>query len=152
MKRFRLLLIVVAAVACSGKGLIGPWTPSIAGAWRFSYSGMSGALQGVTVTCTTGALDFTLTHSGTAFSGVQLGSSRVMCSAQGTTVVDAVLNAETIVNGTINGSSISFRLGTVPGQHTGTVSGTSMSGTARWLFTEGNTTLTLNGQFTAAKL
>jgi hypothetical protein len=32
------------------------------------------------------------------------------------------------------------------------LSGTSMTGTAQWVVTSGNASITLNGQFTAAKI
>lgn len=151
MRRLPFALLLAVAVAC-GDSSSGPDTPSVAGTWRFSYSNMTGPFQGITVSCNATALDFTLSQSGNTFSGAQVGAGRMTCSAQGEELIDGVIGSETIVNGTINGSNVSFRLGTFQSQHSGSISGGSMTGTATWTITDGNLTLTLNGQFTAARL
>ena len=151
MRRFPFALLLAVAVAC-GDSSSGPETPSVAGTWRFSFSNMSGALQGITVSCNAAALDFALAQTGNTFSGPQVGAGRLTCTAAGETVIDDLIGSETIVNGMINGSTVSFRLGTIPGQHNATLSGGSMTGTASWTFTSENVTLTLNGQFTAVRL
>ena len=152
MRRLTLAFLLAAVAACGGDSSSGPDTPSIAGTWRFSFSNMSGAFQGIPVSCNAAALDFALSQSGTTFSGAQVGAGRLTCSAQGEIIVDDLIGLETIVGGTINGSNVSFRLGTFSSQHNGTVSGGSMSGTASWTITDGNLSLTLNGQFTAVRL
>ena len=64
----------------------------------------------------------------TTFSGVQTGSGRLTCTLAGQPYVDTPFAGETIVNGQISGSQITFRLGTLTGQNTATVTGTSMTG------------------------
>ena len=153
MRRLSLALMLAAVAACGGgDSSSGPDTPSIAGTWRFSYNNMSGAFQGIPVTCNAAALDFALSQSGNTFSGAQVGAGRLTCSAQGENILDELIGFETIVGGTINGSNVSFRLGTFTSQHIGTITGGSMTGTASWTLTDGNISLTLNGQFTAARL
>ncbi|HET8836269.1 MAG TPA: hypothetical protein VFN08_16175 [Gemmatimonadales bacterium] len=58
-----------------------------------------------------------------------------------------------IVNGTIDGNAIAFDLDTQDFHQTGSVSGSSMSGTARWTFDLGGSTgiVVLNGNWAAAK-
>jgi hypothetical protein len=152
MRPLASLLLLLICVACSSDGPTGTSTSALNGTWRFTFTNMSGVSLGGTVTCTATLIDFRLTQSGSRFSGVQVGSGRITCSGQGDVIVDEPVDSETIVNGRINGSNVSFRLGSVPGQHTGTVSGSSIPGTATWEFTEGTETTTLNGQFTAARL
>jgi hypothetical protein len=122
------------------------------GTWRFSYSNMTGSYIGVTVSCNVSALDAVLTVTGNTFSGIQQGTGTMNCTIAGQSQQFA-LSGNTIVDGQINGSNVTFRLGTTAGgQHTGTVTGTSMTGTAQWVITQGNQSITLNGQFTAAKI
>ena len=148
----RILSVCLLSFLAACGDSTGPSNASLQGTWRFSYSNLTGAFQGATVTCGGGPFDFSITQTGSTFSGVQVSSARVTCSVQGTTVVDELIASETIVNGQISGSNVTFRLGSLAGQHSGTVTGTSMTGNAQWVFVEGNTTLTLNGNFSAAKL
>lgn len=110
---------------------------------------MSGMLEGVQFSCTAGSMDFSITQTGGSFSGVQTGTGRLVCSTASEIVVDTFISGETIVNGQITGSSLTFRLGSIDGAHSATVSGTSMTGNAHWLFEDGPT---LSGQFTAVKM
>lgn len=146
-----LVLLVSSTLLTGCSDATGPSAPNLAGTWRFVYSNMAGTVEGVTIACNIGA-DFTITQTGSAFSGVQVGPARMTCSALGQPVVDEIVSGETIVNGQATGASITFRLGSIQGQSSGTVNGTSMSGTAQWLFVSGNSAMTLNGNFTAAKL
>ena len=149
MKRVLMLALLLPLFAC-GDDSTGP-DENLEGTWRFSYANMTGATLGINVTCSVNTVDFTLTRSGSTFSGIQQGSGRIVCNSAGQTT-DSQVAGETIVNGQINGSTLTFRLGTIPGQHTGTMTGNSMTGTAQWIYTSGNLTVTLNGQFTAAKI
>lgn len=151
MKRLLLVALFLPLLGCGGDAT-GPRQASVSGTWRFSYNSMAGTVQGVTVTCNVSALDFNLTQSGNTFSGIQVGTGNMSCSAPGVTPFSYSVVGETIVNGQITGSSISFRLGSVTGQNTAAVAGTSMSGTAQWVIPVDNAALTLNGQFTAAKM
>ena len=151
MMRGPILLLIAATLSCGGDSN-GPKTPSLTGTWRFSYSSMTGTFDGVTVECAATALDFTLSQSGNSFSGVQANLARIFCLRQGTAIVDTNLDQETLVNGSISGSTVSFQLGILGGPNAGTVTGSSMSGTAQWNFLSGNVPVTLTGPFTAAKL
>lgn len=149
MKRSLLLSLVVVVAACGGDAT-GPKNASVGGTWRFAFT-LSGTMSGVAVTCTVGGADFNLTQSGNTFSGVQVGTGTLTCTAPGTQAFNEQIAGETIVNGQINGNAVTFSLGSIPGQHSGSISGTSMSGTAQWNL-PGATPIVLGGQFTAAKL
>lgn len=151
MNRFLLLTITLGVLACGGDAT-GPQNASVAGTWRFNYTGMNATVQGSTMSCTAGPLDFAITQNGTAFSGTQVGSGAIACTAPGQEPLNDMISGETIVGGQVSGSAVSFRLGSIAGQHTGTVAGGSMSGTAQWIFSEGAMSLTLSGQFAATKL
>jgi hypothetical protein len=151
VKRFLVLAVLLPLFACGDDDPTG-LDVDLNGTWRFSYTNMTGTYIGVTVSCSVTQVDFTLTRTGDTFSGVQVGSGRVTCNAAGQTLVDTDVSGETIVNGQISGSQLTFRLGSIPGQNTATISGTSMTGTAQWVLTQGNASVTLNGQFTAAKV
>lgn len=140
---------VLSLAACSDS--TGP-SITLAGTWRFTYNNMSGSMEGVTVSCSVGSLDFDITRSGSTFSGVQVGSARLTCVALGEEIVDTLVGGESMVNGQVSGNTMSFRLGSISGQNIGTVSGSSISGSAQWVFASGNTTFTLSGEFTAVRL
>ena len=147
-----LLFVPLSLTACSDDDDPSGLESNLNGTWRFSYNNMTGAVLGLTVACNVTAVDFNLTTSGTTFSGVQTGTGRLTCTLAGQPYVDTPFAGETIVNGQISGSQITFRLGTLTGQNTATVTGTSMTGTAQFIVTQGNQSVTLNGQFTAAKI
>jgi hypothetical protein len=122
------------------------------GTWRFTFGNMTGSYIGIAVSCNATAVDFTLTQTGNTFSGVQVGSGRITCSGGGQTLLDNPVANLTIVEGTVAGNTIAFRLGLIAGQHNATVTGTSMTGTAQWILASPQASVTVNGQFTAAKM
>ena len=150
MRRICVLALTLVAAACSDSS--GPGDIEVDGTWRFSFNNLSGSLQGVTVSCDIADADFLITQSGTTFSGAQQGSARMTCVADGQRVSDGLVSGETIVDGQVAGNTVSFRLGTLPGPHDGTVTGGSMTGTCQWVIASGDPDLTLNGQFNAARL
>jgi hypothetical protein len=92
----------------------------------------------------------TLNQSGDTFTG-SYGPGTLTCLAGGES---GSFNFNgTIVNGTVDGSSVAFDLDTQDLHHTGTINGNSMSGTARWTFDLGAGTgvVVLNGNWPAAK-
>jgi hypothetical protein len=147
-KRLGYLALVLLSAACSDS--TGP-DADLSGTWRFSYTDMSGPFQGGTLRCDLDAADFVITQTGFEFFGDQIGSARLRCTASGLTVVDELVGDETIENGEVSGRNVTFRLGTIAGQHNGRVSGSSISGTARWVLTSGNLSVTLDGEFDAER-
>lgn len=145
--------LALGTAACGGDGVTdSDNTPSVVGTWQFNWNSLSGTYDGITVTCRS-ALNFTLSQTGTTFSGIEATPiGFISCDALGEEIINATVSDETIVNGQLNGTNVSFRLGSVNGNHTGTVSGTSMTGSGTWNIPQtvgGN--LVLTGEWTAAK-
>jgi hypothetical protein len=148
-KRLAYLVLVLSSGACSDS--TGPETTAIDGTWRFNYTDMTGSFQGTTWICDLDTADFVITQTGSSFYGDQIGSARMTCSAGGRAVVDELVGDETIENGQVLGRDVTFRLGTISGQHSGRISGSSMSGSAQWVMTSGSSSVTLNGRFEAER-
>ncbi len=140
------LALCAALVACGGGDSTGPSNASVAGSWTLSHSNMSGS----GVSCSLSPAPMTLSQSGTTFSG-SYGPATVSCTAGSQS--ESVQIQGIIVNGTIDGNAIAFDLDTQDFHQTGSVSGSSMSGTARWTFDLGGSTgiVVLNGNWAAAK-
>lgn len=138
--------LCAALAACGGGDSTGPSNASVAGSWTLSHSNMSGS----GVSCNLSPAPMTLSQSGTTFSG-SYGPAAVSCIAGGQS--ESVQIHGIIVNGTIDGNAIAFDLDTQDFHQTGSVSGSSMSGTARWTFDLGGSTgiVVLNGNWAAAK-
>jgi hypothetical protein len=139
--------VLICSLAACGGDSTGPSTAEVGGAWRFAWTNLSGS----GVSCNAVA-DFQLTQSGTTFSGVQTGAGTLICLANGEAFEETV-SGETLTAGAVTGNAVSFRVGSVQSTHNGTVTGTSMNGTASWTFDlGGNVTVALNGQWSAVKL
>jgi hypothetical protein len=148
-KRLAYLVLVLSSAACSDS--TGPDTVALDGTWRFNYDDMTGSFQGTTFRCGLDTADFVITQSGDTFFGDQIGSARMTCTADGRSIVDELVGDETIENGQVSGRDVTFRLGSISGQHSGRVSGSSISGTARWVMSSGSASVTLNGRFDAER-
>jgi hypothetical protein len=149
MRTMRLGLLTMLAFGCGGGDSTGPnQTANVAGAWTAALSNMSGG----GLSCgSSSSTTITLNQSGTTFSGGYSGGE-LTCTGPGGTLSFFVGNG-TVLNGQVNGSSVSFDLDTPDYHHTGTVSGTSMSGSASWRIDFGAPTgvVTLNGNWGAAR-
>lgn len=120
----------------------------LGGSWRFDFTNMIGTMDGELLTCSATNMNFAITQSHGTFAGVQVGDGHLFCTQAGETVADEPVGGETIINGTVSRNNVTFRLGSVEGAHTATVSGSTMTGTARWIF---ENELTLDGEFQAAR-
>jgi hypothetical protein len=146
MRRFCLGLIGI--LACGDDDGTGPGSTDITGSWSASLSNLSGA----SVNCSsTSPTQLTLNQTGAIFSGSYEGGE-LFCTAPGSTGPVPV-GTGSVVNGTFSGSSLSFDLDTPDFHHDGTLSGTSMSGTAQWTLDFGLPVgeVTLNGTWEATK-
>ena len=145
------LTLSLALAACGGDSSTGPQNANIAGTWRFSWTNMAGSVQGIPYSCNVSVADFVITQSGSGFSGVQQGNALMLCFVLGETTED-LFGGETIVGGSVNGSQVSFRLGTLEGQHSGTTAGTSISGSAQWRIVVEGVSVNFAGAFTAVRI
>lgn len=128
MKRLLAALLVLAS-ACS-KDSTGPSIPNVAGSWNadwnFTVNGVNCHMAG--------GLPLSLNQTGTSFSG-QFASGTFAC----TDGSSATFSNGTVVNGNLNGNTVTFDLDT-PDQHqTGTITGSTMSGNATWRYTDPTT-------------
>jgi hypothetical protein len=152
MKRLPILALAVL-LGCGGdNNSVAPPETLVAGTWRFTYTNLTGSVQGIGVSCAPVELDFSITQGLFTFSGVQVGTGTVTCSTNAAVLVSQVITGETIVQGQIQGSSIAFGFGTMSGVQTGIVGRTSINGTSQWLLQGNGVTLLLTGQFTAVRL
>lgn len=140
------LLAAASFAGCGGDKSTGPSDANVGGLWTFSISNMSG--QGVS--CSLGNTPISLSQGGGTFTGTY-GPGTLTCLAGGQSA--SVGTQGTIVSGTVDGNAVKFDLDTQDFHHTGTVSGNSMSGTARWTFDLGGNTgvVSLNGNWAAAR-
>jgi hypothetical protein len=147
MRKALLLLVVGLVAACGGdNGPSGPSDSNVGGTWHVMFSNMSGS----GVTCVTlQAGNLSLTQNGGTFTGTY-GPVTLSCTNGGETASD--LFQGMIVNGTVDEDNVRFDLDTQDFHQVGTVSGNSMSGTARWEFdVGGGQTVVLNGSWSASK-
>ena len=143
------LALAIALVGCGGDDNSGPSTPAnVAGAWTASLSNLSGG----GVSCSSSApTQLSLDQTGSTFTGSYQGGEMTCIGPGGTS--SFAITPGTVINGTVEGNSITFDLDTPDAHQTGTVSGNSMSGTARWRLDLGAPigVLTLNGNWGAAR-
>ncbi len=147
LMRSLFLFTLLGLVACGGDNGTGPGS-SVDGVWSASLSNLSGS----GVSCSsTAPTQLTLNQTGNTFSGSYTGGE-LTCSGPGGTFSDPV-GSGSVVNGQINGNSLSFDLDTPDFHQIGTITGNSLSGTAQWRVDFGAPTgvVTLNGNWGAAK-
>ncbi len=94
-------------------------------------------------------LGLNITQAGTTFTGTYSGGSMI-CTALGQSVTLGPFQG-TVVNGAINGTSVSFDLDTQDWRNTGTISGSSMSGQVTVRLDFGAGPVTLSGNWSAAR-
>ena len=142
------VLLGITLAACGDDDGTGPSSANVEGTWSASLSNLSGG--GVSCSSTI-PIDVTLTQTGNTFSGSYDGGELTCTGSAGT--FSTPVGSGTVINGQVSGNNISFDLDTPDFHHTGSVSGTSMSGTASWTFDFGDPTgvVTLNGNWGAER-
>lgn len=125
-----LLALGLLAIACSSTDPTSPAMIPIAANLSGSWTMRIDNIAGSGITCSTDEFNMTLAQTGTTFSG-GYGQVTLTCSANNQSVSD-VAGPGTIANGALTGAQVSFDLDTPDAHHSGTVSGTLMSGTARY--------------------
>lgn len=145
MKRAILVVALFAIVGCGG-GDTGPSTANISGTWSYAATNLVGG----GITCSAAGTTLTLSQSGATFSGSYAGGT-LTCSAPGVAPQSSPVGSGIVVSGNVGVTSVSFNFDTSDWSNTGTISGNSMSGTAHVIVTDGTNTLTLTGNFAAAR-
>jgi hypothetical protein len=143
------LLLLTALVACGDDDGSGPSTPAdVAGTWSASMSNLSGS----GISCSSSSpTQLTLNQTGETFTGSYAGGEMACTGPGGGTSFE--IEPGTVINGSVDGNSVTFDLDTPDARQTGTVDGNSMSGTARWTIDLGALIgiVTLNGTWSAAR-
>ena len=152
--RFVLLAVALlpALTACGGdddSGPTGPSTAQIAGSWTYAFSNITGSSGTTNATCSAGNVSIDIDQTGSTFTGSYFAPS-LTCTSPSGTVTDGPF-AGAIVNGSINGTAVSFDFDTSDWRQTGTVSGNSMNGTVTVRFQVDASQLVLSGNWSAAR-
>jgi hypothetical protein len=150
MYRLPALGFLVWILACGeDNNGTGPTFASVNGSWSLSITNMTGA----GAQCSTGSpIQINLQQSTTTFNGTYGGGGLLTCTAPFGSF-SAATGSGSVLNGQISGSQISFDLGSADFHQVGTVSGSSMTGTATWTFQSGSagTLGMLTGSWTATR-
>jgi hypothetical protein len=144
--RWSLLAILATLLAC-GDESTQPSTGSLSGTWALSLSNMSGT--GISCSSKSTASLF-ISQQGATLSGSYTGGELTCVGAAGT--ASEFIGSGTILNGEVNGNSVSIDLNTPDFHLTGTIDTVgSMSGTAVWRtdFGQAMEVVTLNGDWRA---
>lgn len=140
------MMAALVAAGCGNSHSTGPsgGGQSVAGTWAYSASTASGS----SISCTVSAT-MAFTQSGNTFDGTYSDGSFTCATPDGP--VSETNQSGQILDGTVNGSAVSFDVADSAFHNTGTLSGGSISGTATITQAVGATTYTLTGTFTAAR-
>ena len=149
--RFFLLatLIGVAAAACGGDDSTGPTgSLSVEGSWSATISNLTG---GGASCSTTSPVQLNLRQTGTSFTGTY--SSGVLTCVTPTESFSTPVGTGSVTNGQVDGTTVTFDLGSPAFHNSGTLQGSSMSGTAEWTYDFGLPLeqVTLTGSWSATK-
>ena len=147
MKSLRSAVAVsLLLVGCGGDNT-GPSNVNVSGTWSTSFTNFSGS----GLSCNATGIILQLSQSGTTFTGTYSGGTYT-CTGPGGTG-QAAGGSGTIINGTVNGSAVSFNADTPDSRFSGTVSGNSMSGQGTERIDLGAPVgvITLSGSWGAAK-
>ena len=149
MWRLPVLGLLAWILACGDDNGTGPTFANVNGSWSLSITNMTG---GGGQCSTSSPIQLTLQQSTTTFTGTYGGGGVLTCTAPFGSF-SAATGSGSVLNGEINGNQVDFDIGSANFHHTGTVAGSSMSGTATWTFQEGSASTlgALTGSWTATK-
>jgi hypothetical protein len=146
MKKLLLTAAAVLLTACGDStGVLIGSSSDLSGSWKYTATNLTSG----DVTCGFSNVNISLTQSGATFSGTTAGGT-ITCSSAGQTFVDG-LGGDIVANGTIAGNSVQFDIGTPDLHHTGTMSGSSISGTLTVRVAVTNGTVTMVGPFSMVR-
>lgn len=148
MRRSTILVSFLLLSACGGDD--GPTAVAdgeLTGRWSYSANDLTGS----GLSCDMSGVTATLNQTGATFTGTAQGGT-VTCR-MGSQSQQQALGTSNILNGQIAGSSVSFDIGTPDFHHTGTLDGSSMSGSVSFGFDFGAPfgVISLTGRWSAAK-
>jgi hypothetical protein len=149
MHRLPVHAILVWILACGGDDGTGPGFENVTGSWNLSITNMTGG----GATCSTSSpVQISFQQNTTTLSGSFSGGGLLNCTAPFGSF-SAPISSGSVVNGQINGNQVSFDLGSAAFHQEGTVTGSSMGGTATWGFQSGSASTlgTLTGSWTATR-
>lgn len=132
-------------LAACGDDPAEPSIPDVAGSWTYAATSLTGG----GITCSFRNVPITLAQNGTTFSGAYAGGV-FSCTGPGGSISEQVAGGA-VASGTINGNTVQFDIDSPDWRNTGTISGSTMSGTVVVRATDGTTTFTLSGDFNASK-
>ena len=137
-----LMFAFVVVGACAGDTRSGPAAiPNVTGVWNINWSN----LNATNVSCFATGGRITLAQSGTTFSGAY-SSALVQCNGTALGTASGV-----VVNGYLIGNVIAFDMDTPDLHQSGTVTGSSMIGSATWRIEGNGTIYLLTGTWAAAR-
>jgi hypothetical protein len=139
------VLIAAFAAAC-GDDATGPSVPNVAGSWIYAATNVTAG----SVTCSFTNVNMTLTQSGTSFSGTYSGGL-LSCTGPGGTISEQI-GGGPISAGTISGTTVTFDIDSSDWRNTGTIAGSSMTGTVVVRIVVEGSTVTLTGNFSASRV
>ena len=137
-------LLVLFVAGCSSS--TSP-NESVNGSWSYQASNLAG--DGVS--CSVTGATLTLSQTGSTFGGTY-SNAKITCQAGGQQAVLGTFSGN-VVNGLISGDSVSFDFDTTAFTNAGTISGSSMSGSATATENVGGAIgkVTLTGQWNATQ-
>lgn len=142
------MTVVLLGLAACGSDSTGPESPELDGRWTIAITNVSGS--GMSCSWTGGSMN--LVQSGDTFSGSYSGGT-LSCVGGGESM-SVPMGTGAVVNGTLNGDAVSFQLDSPDYPFSGSVSGSSMSGTCSLRYDLGQPygVITLSGSWGAARL
>jgi hypothetical protein len=141
MKRFILAGLVLCAIACSDS--TGPKNANVGGSWTYAVTNLVGG----GLSCTAGGTTVNITQSGNTFSGSYNGGT-LSCNSAGSFSI----GSGTVANGTVAQNAVSFAFDTQDWTNSGTLSGSSVSGTTTVRLVESTgQTVVLTGNFSMVR-
>jgi hypothetical protein len=138
-----LVMCGIAVAACSGDST-GSSGAQVAGTWRLDITNFNSG----PVSCLDTGKTMTLQQAGSSFSGSYNGGQLKCSSPSGS---DSSVTSGKVVHGSIAGDNVQFDLDTTAWHHTGTISGTTMSGLVNATFVVSGTPVTVAGNWSATK-
>ena len=138
-------VFLCALIIAAGCELVDP-VEEVAGEWLFSARNLTGAGVG----CQVEGLRLLLVQDGTRFSGTATDGE--MSCVQDGEAVDIALGSLPVISGRLIGTRVTFGIGSAAWSVDGRLSGGSMEGTMQMVVGEPVGSVTVSGQFGAARV